>query len=411
MAKNLLEQFLDFATSKLTGPLGDDIYIKEETEVNTGLTGVARYLAKQEQAAQAAAALTGVEKYLARQAQAAKPASVVEAKTAAPESPVPMSRVERYLASQAASKPAEAEVAAEPVAPQEPAAPLSRVARYLASQTAAANKPAVTEAAAEPVAQESTAPLSRVAKYLASQTASKPAATEAVAEPAAPLSRVARYLASQTAAAKPTETVVEPSAASQEPAAPLSRVAKYLASQQAASAPAGNETVAEPAAPAAEEVAQESGAPLSRVAKYLAAVSKEFKPEVGKKTETAPEAEAAPASRTGVSKYLASQNKSVAESTGIASVAQVIKDLGKIEAPSEEIEISLDDESVSGSDNVIRLDEGTQCQASTAKGTQCKNKSNLGHIQLTVNDQEYRFSVCTQHNNENFKPFAELLES
>ncbi|MGJ0483788.1 MAG: hypothetical protein ACR65R_04540, partial [Methylomicrobium sp.] len=117
MAKNLLEQFLDFATSKLTGPIGDDIYIKEETEVKTGLTGVARYLAKQEQAEQAAAALTGVAKYLAKQA------------------------------AQVATKPAATEAPTEAPAAQAPAAPMSRVAKYLASQQGAS-----ASAAAEPAA-------------------------------------------------------------------------------------------------------------------------------------------------------------------------------------------------------------------------------------------------------------------
>ncbi|MBL1264535.1 hypothetical protein, partial [Candidatus Methylomicrobium oryzae] len=202
--------------------------------------------------------------------------------------------------------------------------------------------------------------------------------------------------ASQEAAAKPAEAAAEPEAEAAEPVV--------------AEAAPQSEAIAE------EKTEQEAGAPLSRVAKYLAAVGKEFKPAAAKKpeaasepkAETAPEPEAEPAKRTGVSKYLAGQNKSVAESSGIASVAQVIKDLGKVEEPSETIEIA---ESAGDSDNVVRLDDGKQCQASTAKGTQCKNKSNLGHIQISVNDQDYRFSVCTQHNNENFKPFAELLES
>jgi hypothetical protein len=196
-------------------------------------------------------------------------------------------------------------------------------------------------------------------------------------------------------------------------------VARYLASQQAAAKPAepaAAETAPQPqpeAAVAEESAAQEaeSSAPLSRVAKYLAAVGKEFKPEQPKKSEPVAQPQEEPAKRTGVSKYLAGQNKSVAESSGIASVAQVIKNLGQPEAPSEEIEIAGEGEAAWGSDNVIRLDDGLQCQASTAKGTQCKNKSNLGHIQMALNDREYRFSVCTQHNNENFKPFAELLES
>ncbi|MEC4748298.1 hypothetical protein [Methylomicrobium sp. Wu6] len=340
MAKNLLEQFLDFATSKLTGPIGDDIYMKEKVEVNSELTGVARYLAKQEQAAQAAAVtMTGVAKYLAKQAQVAQPAEQ--------ESAAPMSRVDRYLASQAAAKPAAAKTVAEPAV-------------------------AVREAAA----QEPTAPLSRVARYLASQAEAKPAAA--------------------------AEAAAEPVATIQETAAPLSRVAKYLASQQAESTPATAEAIAEKSVAAAHEtVAEESGAPASRVAKYLAAISKEFKPNVAVQPEvSAAESEVAPAPRSRVSKYLESQNKAVAEPAGIASVAQV----AKVEAP-------VEDESVGGSDDIIRIDDGKQCQASTAKGTQCRNKANLGHIQLTVNDKKYQFSVCTQHNSDSFTPFADLLES
>ncbi|WP_374089745.1 hypothetical protein [Methylomicrobium lacus] len=336
MAKNLLEQFLDFATSKLAGPIGDDIYRKEEVETNSGLSGVARYLAKQQQAS--AVALTGVAKYLAKQEQAAAAAKPAPAAEAEPASKAPMSRVERYLANQAAAKPAAAAVQAP--AAQEPAAPLSRVEKYLASQ-AAASKPAVSE----------------------------------------------------------------PAAAVQQPAAPQSRVAKYLASQQAASAPATAEKAAEaPVAAAQETQGQESGVPLSRVAKYLAAIGKEFKPEAAAPAESAaaPAEKAAPkkGASTRVSKYLESQTKAVAESAGAASAAQAVKDLGKVEVAAEEV-----------SGNVIRLDDGKQCQASTAKGTQCKNKSNLGHILLSVNDKDYQFSVCTQHNNESFKPFAELLEA
>ncbi|MGR9037949.1 MAG: hypothetical protein ACU83O_15415, partial [Gammaproteobacteria bacterium] len=73
MAKNLIEQFLDFAASKLAGPIAhENIYREESTE----LSGVAKYLARQEMAARAkeeAAAgvapnATSVDKYLARQA-------------------------------------------------------------------------------------------------------------------------------------------------------------------------------------------------------------------------------------------------------------------------------------------------------------------------------------------------------
>lgn len=169
---------------------------------------------------------------------------------------------------------------------------------------------------------------------------------------------------------------------------------------------------------------------MSRVAKYLAAIGKEFKPEVAVTAEEpAPqsaEAEAAPMSR--VAKYLASQNKAVAESAGLsASVAQIVADLGNaVETAEAEVEaLAIEDEAVAveeaaaveeeiagvAADEVIRLDDGLQCQAGTAKGTQCKNKANLGQIQTTLNDKTYQFSVCTQHNNDHFKPFAGLVEA
>ena len=57
----------------------------------------------------------------------------------------------------------------------------------------------------------------------------------------------------------------------------------------------------------------------------------------------------------------------------------------------------------------IHLDDGKQCQASTVRGSQCKHTTNLGHIQRTINKQKYQFTVCNQHHNETFKPFAPLL--
>jgi len=139
--------------------------------------------------------------------------------------------------------------------------------------------------------------------------------------------------------------------------------------------------------------------PLSRVAKYLAAIGKEFKPEAAAPAESVAQAEAAAPQGAGtrVSQYLESQTQTVAKPATAA----------KAKAAAEETAVAVKEES----GNVIRLDDGNQCQASTAKGTQCRNKSNLGHIQLSVNDKDYQFSVCTQHNNESFKPFAELLEA
>lgn len=373
MAKNLIEQFLDFATSKLTGPIGDDIYIKETHE----LTGVARYLARQEEAAQAATstAMTGVEKYLARQAKAAEPAA--------------------------------ATVEAQPA--QETAAPLSGVAKYLARQGGKATPTAATtESEKVAVADVPAAPMSRVEKYLASQekTAKAPAAT--AQETAAPVSRVAKYLANQE---KTVQSAAESTTSTPESPAPVSRVAKYLASQEPASKPVAAEAKSDTETKGAEA---EEAAPLSRVAKYLASISKEFKPEVADPAPADAPATAS-AAKTGVEKYLASGNSDSSHSARAASPLLVSKVSKYVEPKHEEIHETTDvatdeiETSVIASSDVVHLDDGLQCQASTQKGTQCRNKSNLGHIQQTINNQKYQFSVCTQHNNAGFKPFADLV--
>ena len=56
-------------------------------------------------------------------------------------------------------------------------------------------------------------------------------------------------------------------------------------------------------------------------------------------------------------------------------------------------------------------DNATQCQAATLKGTQCRRKTNLEAIEKTVNKQKYKFSVCSQHNNNDFMPFSEFLQN
>jgi len=59
----------------------------------------------------------------------------------------------------------------------------------------------------------------------------------------------------------------------------------------------------------------------------------------------------------------------------------------------------------------IDLKDGMeQCQASTAKGTRCKRKTNLEETSLTIDDKTYQLTVCKQHNTDGLKPFSELLK-
>jgi hypothetical protein len=56
------------------------------------------------------------------------------------------------------------------------------------------------------------------------------------------------------------------------------------------------------------------------------------------------------------------------------------------------------------------VDEITRCQAATMKGTQCRRKTGLEALDTIVDDQAYKFSVCSQHHNDDFVPFAEFLQ-
>jgi hypothetical protein len=118
MAKNLFEQLLTKAGEIWSGSRSQDdhqVYIQD----SSGLSGVAKYLAKQEQAAKPAeeeskaTKVSGVEKYLARQ-QASSPKTVSEA---------PTTGVGKYLAKQTSAKI---------VPPQPVAIPRTGVGKYLA---------------------------------------------------------------------------------------------------------------------------------------------------------------------------------------------------------------------------------------------------------------------------------------
>jgi hypothetical protein len=53
----------------------------------------------------------------------------------------------------------------------------------------------------------------------------------------------------------------------------------------------------------------------------------------------------------------------------------------------------------------------TRCQAATSKGKQCSRTSKITKIQRTINKKKYNFTVCSQHNNDSFKPFADFVEN
>ncbi len=60
---------------------------------------------------------------------------------------------------------------------------------------------------------------------------------------------------------------------------------------------------------------------------------------------------------------------------------------------------------------IIDLSEGAiQCQAATVKRTQCSRKTGLETIELSINQKQYRFAVCNQHNKDSFSPFEILLQ-
>ncbi len=50
-----------------------------------------------------------------------------------------------------------------------------------------------------------------------------------------------------------------------------------------------------------------------------------------------------------------------------------------------------------------------QCQATTAKGSQCRRKANLKNIHKKLEEKNYDFRVCNQHNNDKFMPFAKFI--
>lgn len=190
MAKNLFEQLLSKAGEIWSGTQtrdDHDIYIKD----SSGLSGVAKYLAKQEQAAQpkepetTAAHISGVEKYLARQ-QASSAAAVQE---------IPKTGVAKYLARQssAGSVPAAAPVVI----------PKTGVGKYLAGIPLAS---ATTKPAA-PAPEKKQPPQNKPETKKAAAPAKKPALAVKEAAPVA-AGKISAPTAETVTSAAPVSDVI-----------------------------------------------------------------------------------------------------------------------------------------------------------------------------------------------------------
>lgn len=56
------------------------------------------------------------------------------------------------------------------------------------------------------------------------------------------------------------------------------------------------------------------------------------------------------------------------------------------------------------------ISDTKQCQASTAKGSRCKRTTTLETTNITIENQTYTLTVCTQHKNNKLKPFPGLIK-
>lgn len=222
---------------------------------------------------------------------------------------------------------------------------------------------------------------SSVAKYLAKQEMAAKAKEAAAVAPTA--SSVEKYLARQAAMEAQVSTVAE------SVQGPLTGVAKYLASQGK-----GPAVAVKAPAPAPAPV------PKTGVGKYLAGLGTpgSYKYEAPKTAAPAPKKAEKPAAKAAAATPAIEKTVQIKAAEPVIASEMPVIEAHAVEKPKP-------------ASTTIHLDDGKQCQASTVKGTQCKHTTHLGHIQRTINKQKYQFSVCNQHHNETFKPFAPLLSA
>ncbi|WP_442497391.1 hypothetical protein [Methylobacter sp. sgz302048] len=234
-----------------------------------------------------------------------------------------------------------------------------------------------------------------VARYLAKLQ------QEAAAE-TAKVTGVARYLA------KMQQEDQEKAAAEAAALAKMTGVARYLAKleQETAAAPGDDKTES------ANTPKQPTG-----VEKYLSRVEEITTTLGGNKTETAEPANTQ--KPTGVEKYLSRQqsapsDKPQPEAVQQEAKAKVTEQKSVVEEKKAQPEQAPEKKSTSAakkSDKVIDLaKDATQCQSATSKSTQCRRKTNLETLDITIDRQKYRFVACSQHHSDAFVPFAELLQ-
>ena len=176
----------------------------------------------------------------------------------------------------------------------------------------------------------------------------------------------------------------------------LTGVAKYLSTKQQEQAALAN---------------------MTGVAKYLFNLKTQNKATPAKKT--APEKKEKTVKLSRVDMYLAKKQEPVLEKYAAKvstktpkeepKITPKVKEKVKAHAKNEKEKPAQITEKTTN--KIIDLTEGaTQCQAATLKRTQCSRKTSLETIERTVNKQQYKFTVCSQHNIDSFTPFGEFLQ-
>lgn len=238
-------------------------------------------------------------------------------------------------------------------------------------------------------------PYSGVEKNLQSQNTNS-------AQSGKELTGVEKYLAKiQPAEQEENQSeVIDPAQATQA----LTGVEKYLARMQ--------QEEQEKAEAEAAALASMTG-----VERYLAKLEGKIKkiPD-----EAAPAKAVSTENLTGVEKYLAQQKSAApvkqqpkaleeAFTEPKSKVTEVVPVVEKAEEPVAAVKEEPAPPAKAVSELIDLTENATQCQAATLKGTQCRRTTTLEVIEKTVNEQKYRFCACSQHNNDDFTPFSELL--
>jgi hypothetical protein len=223
---------------------------------------------------------------------------------------------------------------------------------------------------AQPVAKGTSQP-SRVEQYLAKKQGIK----QTTANNSDQLTGVARYLAQKEQAMK------TPSESNQ---ATMTGVDRYLAKKTGGT----KKTASKPVA---------STKPLTGVDKYLAD-KKKTNPPVAKTTTPKPATKAEPKKATQESNKAEAPKSQPKTSTAKTEPEKPVKAEAKPAAKKAVKETK---------DLAATAD---QCQAATQKGSRCRRKNNLAVLEQSINAQQYRFAVCSQHKNDDFVPFADFIQ-